>query len=84
MRSRRLSLRRKWLRSSAPVRLEPSTAFLSSLQLTILQLKMLKTNIPDHVRKSSSEEAISVIHAPEGFQQWVGSMTMWGIVSTEN
>lgn len=32
---------------------------------------MLKTNIPDHVRKASSEEAVSVIHAPEGFQQWV-------------
>lgn len=32
---------------------------------------MLKTNIPDHIRKASSEEAVSVIHAPEGFQQWV-------------
>lgn len=39
----------------------------------MLQLKMLKTNIPDHVRKASSEEAVSVIHAPEGFQQWVRS-----------
>lgn len=34
---------------------------------------MLKTNLPDHVRKAPSDEAVSVIHAPEGFQkqQWV-------------
>ncbi|TLD26607.1 hypothetical protein PspLS_04425 [Pyricularia sp. CBS 133598] len=34
------------------------------------QLQMLKTNIPEHLRKSSSEEAVSVIHAPQNFQAW--------------
>nr|CDP22576.1 Putative protein of unknown function [Podospora anserina S mat+] len=34
------------------------------------QLLMLKTNIPDHVRKSGSEEVVSVIHAPPNFQDW--------------
>ena len=33
---------------------------------------MLQTNIPDQVRQSQSEEAVSVIHAPESFQSWVG------------
>lgn len=33
-------------------------------------LLMLKTNIPDHVRKSGSEEVVSVIHAPPNFQDW--------------
>ncbi len=32
---------------------------------------LLKTNLPDHVRQSGSEEAVSVIHAPESFQTWV-------------
>ena len=36
------------------------------------QLMMLKTNIPDHIRRSPTEESISVIHAPESFQDWVG------------
>ena len=36
-----------------------------------VQLRMLKTNIPDHVRHNLSEEAVSVIHAPENFQSWV-------------
>lgn len=35
------------------------------------QLLMLKTNIPDHVRRSGSEEVVSVIHAPPNFQDWV-------------
>lgn len=36
------------------------------------QLMMIKTNIPDHVRKSLfSEEVVSVIHAPQSFQSWV-------------
>ncbi|UQC88080.1 uncharacterized protein CLUP02_13602 [Colletotrichum lupini] len=35
------------------------------------QLMMLSTNIPDHLRQSSSEEAVSVIHAPESFHSWV-------------
>ena len=39
--------------------------------LTLAQLKMLRTNIPDAVRTGSSEEAVSVIHAPESFHQWV-------------
>jgi hypothetical protein len=34
------------------------------------QMVMLKTNLPDNVRRSG-EELVSVIHAPEGFQNWV-------------
>ncbi|KAH8682182.1 hypothetical protein BX600DRAFT_505793 [Xylariales sp. PMI_506] len=37
------------------------------------QLLMLRTNISDQVRHSSSEEAVSVIHAPESFQSWASS-----------
>ncbi|KAJ0122172.1 hypothetical protein J7T55_002684 [Diaporthe amygdali] len=37
------------------------------------QLKMLRTNLPDAMRTTSSEEAISVIHAPESFHQWASS-----------
>ncbi|EON98569.1 hypothetical protein UCRPA7_5943 [Phaeoacremonium minimum UCRPA7] len=37
------------------------------------QLMMLKTNISDNIRQSSSEEAVSVIHAPESFHQWASS-----------
>ncbi|KAF7537642.1 hypothetical protein G7054_g3559 [Neopestalotiopsis clavispora] len=37
------------------------------------QLLMLRTNLPDHLRQSSSEEAVSVIHAPESFQSWASS-----------
>ncbi|KAK6065921.1 hypothetical protein SCUP234_09264 [Seiridium cupressi] len=37
------------------------------------QLLMLRTNLPDQVRQSSSEEAVSVIHAPESFQSWTSS-----------
>lgn len=37
------------------------------------QLLMLRTNIPDQVRQSASEEAVSVIHAPESFQSWASS-----------
>lgn len=37
------------------------------------QLKMLRTNLPDAVRTGSSEEAVSVIHAPESFHQWASS-----------
>ncbi|KAK3329450.1 hypothetical protein B0H66DRAFT_25440 [Apodospora peruviana] len=33
-------------------------------------LMMLRTNIPDHIRKSISDEAVSVIHAPPNFQNW--------------
>ncbi|OAA54983.1 hypothetical protein SPI_08487 [Niveomyces insectorum RCEF 264] len=39
------------------------------------QLKMLKTNLPSHVRQSSTEEAVSVIHAPESFQSWMSNGT---------
>jgi hypothetical protein len=35
------------------------------------QLMMLRTNLPDSIRKSMSEEVISVIHAPQSFQSWV-------------
>ncbi|KAI1137213.1 hypothetical protein F5Y05DRAFT_414373 [Hypoxylon sp. FL0543] len=34
------------------------------------QLLMLSTNIPDQVRQTAGEEAVSVIHAPESFQSW--------------
>lgn len=37
------------------------------------QLLMLRTNLPDQVRQSASEEAVSVIHAPESFQSWTSS-----------
>jgi hypothetical protein len=33
---------------------------------------MIKTNIPDYIRKSLlSEEVVSVIHAPQSFHDWV-------------
>lgn len=38
-------------------------------------LMMLRTNLPDHIRKSMSEEVISVIHAPQSFQNWRSSDT---------
>ncbi|KAI0126447.1 hypothetical protein BJ170DRAFT_406227 [Xylariales sp. AK1849] len=37
------------------------------------KLLMLRTNIPDQLRQSSSEDAVSVIHAPESFQSWTSS-----------
>ncbi|KAK3694888.1 hypothetical protein B0T22DRAFT_85974 [Podospora appendiculata] len=33
-------------------------------------LMMLRTNIPDHIRRSLSDEVVSVIHAPPSFQNW--------------
>ncbi|KAK4147759.1 uncharacterized protein C8A04DRAFT_8874 [Dichotomopilus funicola] len=33
-------------------------------------LMMLRTNIPDNIRRPLSEEVVSVIHAPPGFQNW--------------
>lgn len=38
-----------------------------------LQLLMLRTNISDQFRQTLSEEAVSVIHAPESFQNWVSA-----------
>ncbi|KAL2165304.1 hypothetical protein VTH06DRAFT_601 [Thermothelomyces fergusii] len=38
-------------------------------------LMMLKTNIPDHLRKPLSEEVVSVIHAPPNFQNWSNDAT---------
>ncbi|EFX06074.1 hypothetical protein CMQ_4143 [Grosmannia clavigera kw1407] len=35
------------------------------------QLIMLRTNLPSHIRQASSEEAVSVIHAPESFHSWM-------------
>ncbi|CAF3552157.1 unnamed protein product [Fusarium graminearum] len=35
------------------------------------ELLMLTTNLPESVRQSSTEEAVSVIHAPESFASWV-------------
>ncbi|KEY70469.1 hypothetical protein S7711_08665 [Stachybotrys chartarum IBT 7711] len=37
------------------------------------ELHMLTTNIPDSLRHPSSEEAVSVIHAPESFATWLSS-----------
>lgn len=34
------------------------------------ELLMLATNIPDQVRQTANEEAVSVIHAPESFHSW--------------
>ncbi|CAJ2499980.1 Uu.00g028330.m01.CDS01 [Anthostomella pinea] len=39
------------------------------------QLLMLRTNIPDQLRQNASDEAVSVIHAPESFQSWNASDT---------
>lgn len=33
---------------------------------------MLTTNLPENVRQSNPDEAVSVIHAPESFASWVG------------
>ncbi|KXX80467.1 hypothetical protein MMYC01_202901 [Madurella mycetomatis] len=33
-------------------------------------LMMLRTNIPDHIRRPLSGEVVSVIHAPPSFQNW--------------
>jgi hypothetical protein len=38
------------------------------------QLMMLRTNIPEHIRRPISEEVVSVIHAPPSFQNWVWSI----------
>jgi hypothetical protein len=40
------------------------------------QLMMLRTNLPDSIRKSMSEEVVSVIHAPQSFQSWVGAVSI--------
>ncbi|KAI0976668.1 hypothetical protein F4678DRAFT_120584 [Xylaria arbuscula] len=40
------------------------------------QLLKLRTNIPDQLRQTASEESVSVIHAPESFQNWAGSDTL--------
>lgn len=37
------------------------------------QLMMLRTNIPDQLRSSLNEEAVSVIHAPQSFQSWTST-----------
>ncbi|TRX93822.1 hypothetical protein FHL15_005204 [Xylaria flabelliformis] len=34
----------------------------------------LRTSIPDRFRQTANEEAVSVIHAPENFQNWAKSM----------
>lgn len=41
---------------------------------------MLRTNIPEQVRQSLNEEAVSVIHAPESFQSWVSKTIPVGTV----
>lgn len=42
------------------------------LTLMGAQLLVLATNLPDSMRQPSSDEAVSVIHAPESFAIWVG------------
>ncbi|KAL1861679.1 hypothetical protein VTK73DRAFT_6975 [Phialemonium thermophilum] len=46
------------------------------------QLMMLRTNIPDHIRRSVNEEVVSVIHAPESFQTWRSSNSQTGTSTT--
>ncbi|KAK3947319.1 hypothetical protein QBC32DRAFT_91357 [Pseudoneurospora amorphoporcata] len=36
-------------------------------------LMMLRTNLPDHIRKSMGDEVVSVIHAPPSFENWKSS-----------
>ncbi|KAI0199783.1 hypothetical protein F4808DRAFT_199710 [Astrocystis sublimbata] len=38
------------------------------------QLTKLRTTIPDRLRQLGNEEAVSVIHAPQNFQNWAGSV----------
>ncbi|KAI1423248.1 hypothetical protein F5Y12DRAFT_786207 [Xylaria sp. FL1777] len=40
------------------------------------QLLKLRTIISDQFRQTANEEAVSVIHAPESFQNWAGSDTL--------
>jgi hypothetical protein len=54
-----------------PPQVQDSMRNASQPLLTPMQLKMLRTTLPDVVRTGSSEEAVSVIHAPESFHQWV-------------
>ncbi|KAI8719359.1 hypothetical protein NCS52_00716500 [Fusarium sp. LHS14.1] len=35
------------------------------------ELLMLTTNLPENVKQTSTDEAVSVIHAPESFASWV-------------
>ncbi|KAH9906537.1 hypothetical protein F4778DRAFT_655564 [Xylariomycetidae sp. FL2044] len=37
------------------------------------QLLMLRTNISEQVKRMASDEAVSVIHAPESFRSWTSS-----------
>ncbi|KAI1082028.1 hypothetical protein F5B20DRAFT_534177 [Whalleya microplaca] len=37
------------------------------------EILQLSTNIPDQVRQTGSDEAVSVIHAPESFHSWTAS-----------
>ncbi|KAI1155883.1 hypothetical protein F4825DRAFT_384214 [Nemania diffusa] len=39
------------------------------------QLRKLRTNLSDQFRQTANEEAVSVIHAPESFQNWAESDT---------
>lgn len=49
-----------------------------------LQLKRLTTNIPDHFRSSLEDESISVIHAPEGYGNFVSGLRIpQAVVRTE-
>ena len=60
-----------YISKPAPPPFRPQPLPGSILDTDYPQRMMLRTNIPDHVRKSLSEEVISVIHAPQSFQNWV-------------
>lgn len=92
--SRRLASSPQCRRSKARRRYGTLRACPVRLLLIPAQLKMLRTNLPDAMRTNSSEEAVSVIHAPESFHQWVrgeesGCILSWklsgetGIVRSE-
>lgn len=42
---------------------------------------MLTTNLPENMRQPSTEEAVSVIHAPESFASWVRLLPLRMILS---
>lgn len=45
---------------------------------------MLTTNLPENVKQTSTDEAVSVIHAPESFASWVSEIQIIGRGITSN
>ncbi|KAH8597439.1 hypothetical protein B0O99DRAFT_684763 [Bisporella sp. PMI_857] len=41
---------------------------------SLATLRRLSTSIPEHLRSSAEDESVSVIHAPEGYKTFVGSL----------